>query len=457
MVVVSELLTRLGVVAEIDAGVGPIKSRDRGSSAGELLVGMAGAQLAGQDFLVGLDRHRADVAGQALTPVPGLASTTAAGLARRMTTEQQWAGVEAGIAAVQQRMLTLLPAERVETLTASATIDLDTTDVEVYGRKKRGVAYNYLGQRVGRPHVAVWAEVISTLAADLMSGQEDPRSSAAGLLRRAHAGLPAAVRAGQVRMRADAGYFAGELALAAHALGVGFAIGAKRIAKLWRVLSGIPADGWTPAIDMDGAEVAVSPYRPKDWPAGTRLLVRRTKLTPDQISKDPRSRRRRTLHPDQRALPFTDLAGADAIYGYSFILTDLDVSAPEQAIEVEAWYRHRTTIENVFRDAKHGAGLCHLPSGYPEVNRAWMWGALIAASTAGWLHQLTGILGEDGRLYGWGTRHGQAMIATLRHRLICVPARLIRHAKTLTLRLPPGRDGLLPVVLDRVRALPAPG
>ena len=31
----------------------------------------------------------------------------------------------------------------------------------------------------------------------------------------------------------------------------------------------------------------------------------------------------------------------------------------------------------------------HLPSGYPEVNTAWMWGALLAASIAGWLHQLT--------------------------------------------------------------------
>ena len=51
------------------------------------------------------------------------------------------------------------------------TIDLDTTDVEVYGRKKRGVAYNHQGQRVGRPHVATWA--------------------------------------GRVALRADAGYFAG--------------------------------------------------------------------------------------------------------------------------------------------------------------------------------------------------------------------------------------------------------
>jgi hypothetical protein len=44
-----------------------------------------GEQLAGEDFLVGLDRQRADKAGQQLAPVPGLAVTTAAGLARRFT------------------------------------------------------------------------------------------------------------------------------------------------------------------------------------------------------------------------------------------------------------------------------------------------------------------------------------------------------------------------------------
>jgi hypothetical protein len=46
------------------------------------------------------------------------------------------------------------------------------------------------------------------------------------------------------------------------------------------------------------------------------------------------------------------------------------------------------------------------------------------------------------------------MIATLRHRLIRVPARLVRHAGTLVLRLPPG-DHLLAEVLARIRALPA--
>jgi len=90
---------------------------------------------------VGLDRQRADAAGQQLTPVPGLSSTTAAGLARRITPDQ-WRAVKTGLAAVTERMLGLLPPERAAALTGGpVTIDLDATDVEVYGRKKRGVTY----------------------------------------------------------------------------------------------------------------------------------------------------------------------------------------------------------------------------------------------------------------------------------------------------------------------------
>jgi hypothetical protein len=52
-----------------------------------------------------------------------------------------------------------------------------------------------------------------------------------------------------------------------------------------------------------------------------------------------------------------------------------------------------------------------------------------------------------------GVRDGQAMIATLRHKLIRVPARLVHHAGALTLRLPPGYPPLK-AVLARIRALP---
>ena len=83
-----------------------------------------------------------------------------------------------------------------------------------------------------------------------------------------------------------------------------------------------------------------------------------------------------------------------------------------------------------------------------------MWSALLAASMAAWLHQLTTATRGETILDGHGIRGGKALIATLRHWLISIPARLVRHAGQLTLQLPPGH-GLLAEVLDRLRAFPA--
>src|SRR5215218_9979442 len=144
MLAVTELVDRLDVIGRLDDAIGPIKQRRRGHTGGQLLVGIAAAQLAGEDFLVGLDRQRADAAGQQLAPVPGLAATTAAGLTHRLS-ETQWAAVETGLGDVYAAALDALAAvapQRADALAESVTIDLDTIDVEVYGRHKRGVAYN---------------------------------------------------------------------------------------------------------------------------------------------------------------------------------------------------------------------------------------------------------------------------------------------------------------------------
>ncbi|MGH3236450.1 MAG: hypothetical protein ACRDOH_24975, partial [Streptosporangiaceae bacterium] len=86
-------------------------------------------------------------------------------------TGRHWRGAETGLARATARMMALLPAERAAELAAGpVTIDIDATDVEVYGARKRGVAYNYAGQRAGRPHVASWAETEIPLAADLLAG-----------------------------------------------------------------------------------------------------------------------------------------------------------------------------------------------------------------------------------------------------------------------------------------------
>jgi hypothetical protein len=205
MAAVTELIHRLGTIKLgtiqlLDAAIGPIKVRDRGFTGGQLLVGVACAQLAGEEFLVGLDRYRADAAGQLLAAVPGLCSTTAAGLARPFT-DGQWPAVETAVGHIHAKMLAALPGERAARLCAAVTIDLDTTDIQVYGRHKRGVAFNHQGKRVGRPHVATWTETAAVLAADLMAGNDDPRPYAGELLRPALAALPAPARAGKIRLR----------------------------------------------------------------------------------------------------------------------------------------------------------------------------------------------------------------------------------------------------------------
>ncbi|HEX5119294.1 MAG TPA: transposase [Pseudonocardiaceae bacterium] len=136
----------------------------------------------------------------------------------------------------------------------------------------------------------------------------------------------------------------------------------------------------------------------------------------------------------------------DHVYGYSFILTNMDVSTEENVAWVEWWYRHRTDIEALNKDAKHGAALRHMPSGDLTVNTVWMWAALLATALSAWLQELTGIDRGNGR--------GRRTIARLRRELFCVPARVVHHARRIELRLPPGPQ-LLAIVLTRLRALPA--
>ncbi len=448
---VAEFVDKLDVVGRLDQAIGSIKKRDRGASAGELLVAMAQSQLLGADSMVGLDRQRADVAAVELSAVPVLASTTAAGLARRFNAEHL-AGVEAGTADLARRAFGLLPVERRVALSAKVTLDLDSTDVEVYGSKKQGVAYNYQGQRAGRPHLATWAEAGLTVAADLLAGNDDVRPRAAGMLRRGLAGIPEPVRAAaraadRLRTRADAGYFTADLANAAVEQGCDFAIAAKRNTAMWRAYRSIPEAAWVDAIGMAGAQVAAVDYAPAGWPDDTYTIVRRVRVDAEDISADPRSRRRRTIDKDQLALVLEGTA--THAYAVSFIVTNIpaddrpgDTSGnAETILEVEAWFRKRTDIEDRIREAKLGAALRHLPSGHHAVNTVWMWAALLAGNLSTLLQALTGI-----------DQHGRAHAARLRHELLCVPARLVRHQRRLTLRLPPG-DHLLPVVLTRIREL----
>lgn len=441
---VDELLARLGVVDALDAGIGAVKTRDRGVGAGELLAGLAAVQWTGGVWLSAADELRADPGAELLGQAPVVASSTARGLMRRFGA-QQLAGIEAGLARVYDRWFAVLPAAaRAALATRAPTIDLDASDVEVYGKTKENVGYTYAGVKAGRVHLASWAGAELPLALDLLAGNDDPRPPAAELLRRALNVLPAAVCA-RPRLRADAGYFDAGLARAARDAGVDYAIAAKRNPAAWRAYAAIREHAWRPARDMHDAQVAACDYAPAGWPDGTYTIVRRGRVPAESISADPRARRRRTIPKNQLRLALD--GDCDHAWAVSFIVTDIPADDTD-LVGLEAWFRARVSIEERFREAKLGAGLTHLPSASHAVNSVWAWAGALAGALNVMLATLTGP-----QPY---VRHpSRVHIDTLRRHLLTVPARIVRHARGLTLRLG-SRGQALTTALDRLRALPAP-
>ncbi len=374
------------------------------------MVSLAETMLAGGDFLCDLDHQREDVAGLRLRAVPDVpASTTVIGLGQRFD-EKTRVHVERANAKLVKGAFALLPEKRRASLIAQRpSIDLDPTDTEVYGRMKEGSDFNYQGQRVYRPHPAVWAEAGWVLAADFGSGKSDPRPQAPALLARALAALPEGLA--RPIVRADSGFFDAKLATAALSLHCDYAVAVKRSDAVWRAERKIPDGDWQRAKGMD-AEVAECDYVPTNWPEGSRTLCRRVRVSAATLSRDPRSRRRRTIDPHQ--LTLLESGEASSAYAYSFIITNL----AGDVVDIESWFRMRALVEEKIKDSKLGLAMRHMPSGYESVNVMWMWAALLGLNISSWLQALTGHDETDGRAHA----------KRLRRELVCVAARVTRHA-----------------------------
>jgi len=429
--VVGELVRRLELIPALDraietapkvGGLGPVKERARGCSPGQLLVAVADSMLCGGDSMLDIERLRADEAGAEVRAVAEMpAASTACQLARRYRRSHLRAA-EAAFA----RCANAMDAQLGRTPEAEVTLDFDATGVEVYGRNKPGAGVNYQGQLAYQPLICGWAQRGRLLGSELLAGNDSTRGEEPrGLLRRVLGYLPDGH--GSVSARFDSGFYRVDLLDDCRKHEVRFSISVPRSSAMWSGLERVGEEAWQPAEGLKDAEVAETTYIPTGWEhAPLRLIVRRVAHQADALSDDPRARRKRTIPREQLDL---GLSGeADVVYGYSFILTDL----AGEAAAVEHHHRDRAQIEERIKDAKLGVSLRRLPLSDLEANRVWLHCSTLALNLLALLNDLMFGIDPPGHL----PRRRQAKF--VRRMLLCVPARVIHHARRIVLRLPAG-------------------
>jgi hypothetical protein len=455
LVVIGDLAEKLDLIALIDSELDlerrarPVKVRRRGCSPGELVVSLAECQLVGGAFFDHLADQRADTAGAVLRAVAQVPSPPAALQNAKRFRRVHCQRVERAMAAAGERLDRSLERDPAEPV----TVDLDATQITVYGRSKEGAARCRTGQMSYAPHVAFWAQRGRALTAELVGGNQERLSGSecAKLASRAIGLLPAGH--GPVTMRIDSAYYAVELLHRLRTEKTRFTVSVPRNPAMWAALARIEEKAWMDALEMEGAQVAEIPYKPGGWKhEQLRLIVRRVPFTASQITRLKGSRRLQTVHPEQLQMALD--GQLDSVYGYSFILTDI---YHHHTAWVEHFHRHRAQIEERIKDTKTGQALRHLPSGDINANRVWLTAAMLAVNLTAWCCDISPAAAASGQATDKRTplrRHAH----TLRRLLFNIPARIIRTGRRLILRLPAGypHADTFQATLDAIYALPPP-
>lgn len=300
-----------------------------------------------------------------------------------------------------------------------AFVDVDDTIGEVHGYAKQGAAFGYSGVRGLNLQVATIstptaAPVIAR--ARLRKGNTASHTGAGRLLAQALKTARAAGVTGRVLARADSAYYGWAFVGTAIRHRAWFSVTARMNPSVVRAVAGIDDDAWTPIeypnaiweeveqCWISDAEVAEVPFvaftgRRKAEHVSCRLIVRRV----------------RRLQP--LASDGTEQGELFATYRHHAFITNstLDI------VEADQRHRDHAVIEQVIAELKDGP-LAHLPSGKYAANAAWVAHAVIAFNLA--------------RAAAVAAGQHRARWATLRTRIINVPARIASTGRRLFLHLP---------------------
>ncbi|WP_081395867.1 IS1380 family transposase [Mycolicibacterium conceptionense] len=300
-----------------------------------------------------------------------------------------------------------------------AFLDIDSLLRPVYGHAKQGASYGHTkiaGKQILRKGLSPLVTTISTATsapvitgARLRAGKANSGKGAARMIAQAVATARTAGVTGQIVVRGDSAYGNSTVATACRRAGAQFSLVLTKTRAVAAAIESIDESAWI-AVEYPGAvrdpdtgawisdaEVAETTYTAftsTDNPMTARLIVRRVK---DARFPD-------ALFPVWRYHPF---------------FTDTD----EPTVAADITHRRHAIIETVFADLIDGP-LAHMPSGRFGANSAWILCAAIAHN----LLRAVGVLA--------GGAHAVARGATLRRKIITIPARLARPQRQPILHLP---------------------
>jgi hypothetical protein len=306
-----------------------------------------------------------------------------------------------------------------DTAGGMAFIDVDDTVREVHGYAKQAAAYGYsrvrgLNVQLATVCTPVAAPVIAR--ARLRRGNTASAAGAGRLLAQAIGTARDAGVSGPVLCRADSAYYGWAFVGTAIRHGTWFSVTARMDPKVKAAIAGIADAAWEtiryPEAVYDeaegrwvsDAEVTEVPFvaftgRRKAEHVTCRLVVRRVKR----------------LQP---------LAGDGSAQGELFathrhhaFITNSTLTA----VEADAHHRDHAIVEQVIAELKDGP-LAHLPSGSYAANAAWVSCAVIAFNIA--------------RATAVAARMAKTRWASLRAKIINVPARIAVTGRRLVLHLP---------------------
>ena len=306
-----------------------------------------------------------------------------------------------------------------------ALLDVDDTIIEVHGHAKQGAGFGYSGVRGLN---ALLATLTLTGAVPVVVAQR-LRKGSTGSPRGAKRLVGDAVRTARrllgkghpILVRMDSAFYGRGPVHAVLAGGAAVSVTVRMDKRIKAAITTISDDAWTTIEYTDAvfdetsqrwisrAEVAEIDFtafaaqKKTDHVPG-RLVVRRI---PDFNAEKNKAAGQDTLFDIWRFHAFFTTADADVL----------------DTIAADKTHRHHAVIEQVHADLK-GAALAHLPSGVFTANAAWLVLAVIAFNLTRAAASLT------------DPQTAKATTATIRRKLITVPARVATSARRLTLHLP---------------------